>query len=280
MNLGSTKQSTHQIWRQKSPHFIDLLIWSTKQGNEERNGVFPVIITTMLLFGIDSFVRFYIICFFLCWQFQFYFSADVDSTGFNSSLCQPVSPSTSKEQVLDKFRKENYAVPLMFWHLQKAGGTTLCLTFLQSYEKMLERTDIKELYPGWENCNEPAMAMEIILHPNNTYLEKYRPKKKYLMAIEPSHSYRRHKSDPPIDPNDFPFKYHDQPATQRLLSLHSPPSYSFQNISQPEEKTWQMARDQAWNAAVHVIAVRHPFELAISALHYVFQPDRFTMLGR
>ena len=115
-------------------------------------------------------------------------------TRSNAPYCQPVAPSMDKERTLDKFRKENYAVPLMFWHLQKAGGTTLCLTFLQSYEQMLNRSDIKGLYPGWENCNEPQMTAEILLHPNNTYIEKYRPKGKYLMAIEPSHSFRRKKT--------------------------------------------------------------------------------------
>ena len=193
----------------------------------------------MILFGKDGFWSY-----FLFVQFHFLVSNSASEILSNSSWCRPVSPSISKEHALAKFR-DNYSVPLMFWHLQKAGGTTLCLTFLQSYEQILDRSDLSGLYPGWDNCNEPIMSAEIMLHPDNTYMDKYRPKGKYFMAIEPSHSYRRKKTDPPIDPNDFPFKY----------------------------------REKAWNAAVHVIAVRHPFELAVSALHYVFQPDRFTMLG-
>ena len=68
-----------------------------------------------------------------------------------------------------------------------------------------------------------------------------------------------------------------------MLGLRSASSFqngSSQNVSQQEEDIQRKnERDEAWNAAVHVIAVRHPFELAVSALHYVFQPDRFTMLG-
>ncbi len=81
--------------------------------------------------------------------------------------------------------------------------------------------------------------------------------------MEPSHAARKVKTDPVIDPNIFPFKYHDQPHIRRLLG-------------EGEEGN----ASSVWDEAVHVIGLRHPLDMAMSAFHYVFQPDRFSMLDR
>ena len=142
--------------------------------------------------------------------------------------------------------------------MQKTGGSSLCGTFVRSYARTTKHA-IRHNYPWTANCNDQEMSTSIITNPH-TYLTNYRPYGKYFVAIEPSYSV--HNTWTWVDPNDFPFKYHDQPSTKLLLD----PTHA--------------STDSAWNAGVHFIAVRHPLQLAISALNYAFQPDRDTILDR
>ena len=173
--------------------------------------------------------------------------------------CPPIQPTPNKERTLEQFRRKNYSAPLMFWHLQKRGGSSICVMMIRSYARTLQRKDIRENYHWSANCNDQDMSTNIVMNPH-TYLTHYRPYGKYFVAIEPSYSV--HNTWTWADPNDFPFKYHDQPSTKLLLDTKHP------------------STDSAWNAAVHFIAVRHPLESAISAFHYVFQPDRDTIFDR
>ena len=169
--------------------------------------------------------------------------------------CSPIQPTSYKNNTLDKLRRQNYTAPMMFWHLQKAGGSSLCGTFVRSYARTTKHA-IRHNYLWSANCNDQEMSTNIITNPSS-YMKKYRPYGKYFVAIEPSYSVNN--TWEWVDPNDFPFKYHDQPSTKLLLDTH------------------HASTDTAWNAAVHFIAVRHPLQMAISAFHYAFQPDRDTI---
>ena len=175
-----------------------------------------------------------------------------------SLWCRPINPTLNKENTLNNLRRNHYTAPMMFWHVQKAGGSSLCSTFIRSYSRTTTHS-LREIYPWYANCNDPEMSTDIIMN-QPSYVTKYRPYGKYFVAIEPSHSMNN--SWKWVDPNDFPFKYHDQPATKVLLDPTHP------------------STDAAWNAAVHFIAVRHPLQLAISAINYAFQPDHDTLLDR
>ena len=171
--------------------------------------------------------------------------------------CSSIQPTSNKENILDQLRK-NYTVPLMFWHVQKTGGSSLCGTFVRAYTRTTKHM-IRDNYPWSANCNDQEMSTDIIMNPSS-YMTKYRPYGKYFVAIEPLYSVNN--TWVWVDPNDFPFKYHDQPSTQLLLDTH------------------HASTDAAWNAAVHFIAIRHPLQLAISAFNYKFQPDRDSIFDR
>ena len=175
-----------------------------------------------------------------------------------SRWCLPVQPTLNKETTLNNLRRNNYTAPLLFWHVQKTGGSSLCGTFIRSYGRTTTH-NIRPMYPWAANCNDQQMSTDIILNPPS-YVSKYRPFGKYFVAIEPSHAVNNTWTW--VDPNDFPFKYHDQPTSKVLLDPSHP------------------STDTGWNAAVHLIAIRHPLQLAISAFHYAFQPDRDTIFDR
>ena len=186
--------------------------------------------------------------------------------------CDPVAPTPGKEKTLNLFRRENYSVPVIFWHLQKAGGSTICQLLIDSFARTLKRPELRKMYHSHTNCNIPEMIAEVVESPT-AFSVKYRPQGKFFAAMEPSHAARTKKDDPVIDPNVFPFKYHDQPHIRHLLGAGDLDKKTSSNSSASNETL-------AWTNAVHVIGLRHPLDMAMSAFQYVFQPDRFSMLDR
>ncbi len=178
------------------------------------------------------------------------------------------------------FRRENYSVPVIFWHLQKAGGSTICSLLLNSFARTLKRPELRKIYEWHTNCNNPEMIADIVESPT-VFSAKYRPKGKFFAAMEPSHVARKSDNDPVIDPNTFPFKYHDQPHIRRLLAT-SVDDTRTSGASPPTASTGPSADASApaWDRAVHVIGLRHPLDMAMSAFQYNFQPNRFSMLDR
>jgi hypothetical protein len=118
------------------------------------------------------------------------------------------------------------SAPILFWHIQKSGGTTFCSLAIESI-----------VADGWPdglsskaNCNHYKFGVDVVVEPSS-YMDIYRPKNIYFVAIEPGNWITVTK-----DVNFFPSFYHDMPSTQILLN----PIYGAR-------------REAAWDSIVHTI---------------------------
>lgn len=159
-------------------------------------------------------------------------------------LCGPLHPNLEKRSTLDRFR--NNTAPLYFWHLQKSAGSAFCYMMRQEY-RIYEKYIINE----GPDCNCHRFGKDIVLD-FRTWMETYHPKGYLYVAMEPSNS----------DFNTYPLKYHRDPVTQILLNE----SYGAQ-------------RDKAWTDMLHVLVIRHPLDMAISAFNYKFPGTNQSIKG-
>ena len=155
--------------------------------------------------------------------------------------CPPILPNEAKNRMLNIFR-DNQG-PMFIWHLQKAGGTSMCAMAMHEYKR---RAELDPNYPKivempFSCPSNQDFINQLILnmtHWNQTYFRKNR----LYSEIEPSNK----------NYLSFPVKYHLEPTTQALLNPKSP-------LHRP-----------AWDNVVHVLMIREPIAMALSAFTFDF----------
>jgi hypothetical protein len=146
--------------------------------------------------------------------------------------CYPLLPTPNKVFTLSEFRHEN--TPLVFWHVQKSGGTY----FSELYDDEYERRGYKRHRNGYyQHFGPDALDIDI-------WRKSYRPKEYFALFVEPGNR----------DGDSFPLQYRTYPATQILLN---------------KEKSGKKYK-HAWNNYIHVMTIRKPLDLAMSAFRYRF----------
>jgi hypothetical protein len=152
-------------------------------------------------------------------------------------LCGPLLSSRAKLAAIEGYR--NNSVPLYFWHLQKSGGSSFCHFMRNEYRKNKEFVKIESI-----DCNAHKFGQQLVLN-FSSWNATYREQGYRFVAMEPSNS----------DYKTFPLRYHKDPVTQILLN---------RSIGQANLNVWQNL--------VHVLVIRQPMEMAMSAFKYKF-PD-------
>lgn len=148
-----------------------------------------------------------------------------------------------KTENLKQYRDESNS-PLLFWHVQKAGGSSFCRMARTFYTTTKRRIKMDNM-----NCNSDKYK-EIVKNID-TWNQTYRPQGYRMFSVEPSDA----------EMHTFPMKYHLSPATLTLLNS----SYD------------SKANYDAWHKIVHVIALRNPVELSLSAFNYQFPGEEISI---
>ena len=164
--------------------------------------------------------------------------------GSSYDLCSPLISTPDKIKTLNLFR--NNEAPLIFWHLQKSGGSAYCYMMRKEYRVNKEAINTKS-----PDCNDAKFSVDIILN-FTTWEKMYKPKGYLFVALETSNS----------DYKTFPIKYHKSPETLILL-----------------DKSVGIRHVNAWKQILHVMVIRHPVDMAISAFNYKFQGTEIAISG-
>lgn len=146
-------------------------------------------------------------------------------------LCDPLLPTKRKIAALQNFY--NKSAPLFFWHIQKSGGSSFCSMMRNEYTEEHIRFQSPD-------CNYRTFERDIVT--NFSTWGKYRAEGYLFVGDEPSNS-----------DYGFPKKYHRDLETQILLN----PALGERHSA-------------AWDNMVHVVVIREPIEMAISAFNYNF----------
>jgi hypothetical protein len=145
--------------------------------------------------------------------------------------CEPLLPTREKLAALADYRQEN--APLIFWHIQKAGGTY----FSELYDKEFKRRGHdRHSNKHYQRFDETALNIK-------TWQTSYRNKDFYALFLEPGYRFE----------GKFPRDYRSSRIGQVLLNWQ-----------------WREKYNEVWSKYVHVILLREPLDLAMSALRYQF----------
>lgn len=164
----------------------------------------------------------------------------------SENLCSPLKPNTDKIGTLEKFRKSNTA-PLYFWHLQKSAGSAFCYMMRQEYKMNKENITTESI-----DCNAHAFGIDIVKN-FSTWMADYQPRGYLYVAMEPSNS----------DYITYPKKYHQDKVTQILLN-----------------ESYGEYRELVWSSMVHVLVIRHPVDMALSAFNFKFPGTDESIVSR
>jgi hypothetical protein len=145
--------------------------------------------------------------------------------------CDPLLPTKIKQSTLEKFRHEK--CPMIFWHVQKSGGTYFTGLFDHEYEKRGHTRQNTRFYQRFD-----ADALEI-----TKWEQTFRSQGYYALFMEPGNIFR----------TTFPNDFRSSQQAQILLN-----------------KTIGTRYEGVWNDYIHVITIRKPLDLAMSALRFQF----------
>lgn len=162
-------------------------------------------------------------------------------------LCEPLIHNRKegyKLQTLKNYRNE--MAPLIFWHVQKAGGTSFCRMARSFYVTSGRRIRVDN-----QNCNSDYY--KIVTQNISMWNSTLQPMGYRFFSFEPSDA----------DFIRFPARYHTDPATLTLLNS----TYGGVN------------HENAWSKMVHAIALRHPLDLSLSAFNYKFPEMNNSITG-
>ena len=208
--------------------------------------------------------------------------------GSRNDDCIPFQPSFRRRRGLKYFREGNSKYPLLFWHVQKSGGTTFCNLLKQVYPQQLKH---QSTWLSNQNCKGKWRS---VIHGdtyntiynnndnnngsnNNTSIERLpdiqlhipnKVKNKYHQFNNNNNNYNNNNnvSDPyshlrwqymAIEPADefkksWPESFHNVKRIQNLLNSS--------NRSLSTE----------WNELVQILLIRNPIERAMSSFNYKY----------
>ncbi len=161
------------------------------------------------------------------------------SSSSSPEICQALLPSSQKTSALQKYKSG--AAPMLFWHVQKAGGSSFCdmnMHELRSRNLTADRGD---------NCNDGTWK---------NYLDGHFDKPKVrgkMIGLEPAYAFI----------GGFPSSYHAIMGK----NLHF------------DSKSKKSKEPAFWTALPHVLGIRHPLDSALSAFTYEFAFYKGSILG-
>ena len=176
--------------------------------------------------------------------------------------CNPLHPTSSKLKSLDCYKDGK--CNLFFWHIQKAGGSSICETMSQELtlrnKKQYNNNSTIIDYKG-DNCNGPWLQILEESYKIKEISKKFKPDiSGKMISIEPAYNYLEH----------FPSSYHSNPFTKKMLNEKP-------NLSGLGDDS--IDGGPFWSLYPHFIAIRHPFESSLSAFTYDFAGSRQSILG-
>jgi hypothetical protein len=208
--------------------------------------------------------------------FHVNFSYGSSSGSSSSYLCGPLLADPVKVRTLRRYHDGR--VPLLFWHIQKAGGTSFCQMMIN------EMNARNQSASDGDNCNGPWQELV------NTSTVR-RPATAGLgFSMEPAYTLGE----------SFPEEYYsimeDVLANRYQLAVNKPSFQYMYNIfgttkSKSETKNKIKNKNNSlkqnqyitghpfWTKLPHVLAVREPFSMALSAFTYHFANTRQSVLG-
>lgn len=165
--------------------------------------------------------------------FLIYVVLQLFTYGYSSLSCFPQKNSSVTVETLSDFR--DLKAHLLFWHIQKFGGTSFCDMVHRQYSEYRGRiVDGIMLFNPKKRYNCEIQMMSTFQMP---YLFNY-----MFGKFEPGFLFQP----------DFPFTYH------RLFKIHLTPSLL------------NDTRRHFWTSIVHVVNIRDPVNAAKSAFAYNF----------
>ena len=153
--------------------------------------------------------------------------------------CSPLLPNAAKLRSLHLHRN-NDSVPLAMWRVMKSATTTLCSMAMHEYRSVRKLPAVTEGTCGgpWQELFEGTLDWKDAHDAGFSFT-----------GLEPA-----------VRPNWFPGAYHAFAAP----------------YLDPESQAEMHGR--VWKNFVHLIAVRHPFERAMSAFNFVHQ-SQYNVVG-
>ena len=179
--------------------------------------------------------------------------------------CVPFNPSLRRIRGLKYFKEGNSKYPLLFWHVQKSGGTTFCNLLKKIYPTQgkyqspwLYRQNCKgqwrniihgyqfdKVYNYHNISTDQLPDIQLYKHRHNSNINSThsysRVRWKY-MSIEPADEFKK----------SWPGSYHKIPRIQNILNATNRESLI------------------EWNEIVQVLLIRNPIERAISSFNYQY----------
>jgi hypothetical protein len=159
-------------------------------------------------------------------------------------LCSPLLPTTQKRDALVRFHNDSSI--LVYWHVQKCGGSTMCRLMQEDATAHHHWNAARIGDSRANNCKGPFKNL-LKVEDGLANVRRMQDKGRQFMALEPADYFKK----------EWPSKYHEEYGAKYHM-LHYSSDAAEGDLS------------VLWTAVPHVLTVREPTSRAGSALTYKF----------